>query len=117
MRQSNVIKLENEPSILRHSNVVLSEGLQPLRIVLCDLGNKFVTWNELLVIRAATREGVYSESEIIELTCSHLGFDQGNYFEFRPDGHTGFHNRPTKEVALAEAVEDFNMRCARRGIR
>lgn len=117
MRQSNVIKFVNEPSVLRHSNVVLSEGLQPLRIVLCELPGKYVVWYELMVITAQTRAGVVRDTEIVELTCSHLGFDQGDYFDFKPEGHTGFSNWPDKATALENAKQAFGERCARRGIR
>lgn len=109
--KTNVIKFENEPTVVRHSNVVLSEGLLPYRIVLCDLGDKFVTWMERMTITASERA-----DGCIELTCRHFAFDNGCYFEFRSPGRQ-FSNWPPKEQAFENAVQDFNQRCARASLR
>jgi hypothetical protein len=107
-KTTNTVKFENEPEIMRHSNVVLSEGLLPYRVVLCDLGDKFVTWNERMTVTATERP-----DGVIELTCRHFAYDNGNYFEFRKMDKQGFSNWPERPVALENAVQDFKERCAR----
>ncbi len=109
--KTNVIKMENEEGILRASNVVLSEGLLPYRVVLVDLGGKFVTWIERMTITASERK-----DGTIELTCRHFAYDNGNYFEFRGEGKQ-FSNWPPPPEALENAIQDFNMRCARVSVR
>lgn len=108
MSKTNITKFIDDPTVRRSSNLILSEGLMPRRVVLRDVGDQFVTHDELMVITAAERE-----DGLIELTCSHLGFNQGNYFRFTPEGHSGFSNFPNKATAWEEAVQDFNMRCAK----
>lgn len=109
--KTNVIKMVDEKGTLRASNVVLSEGLLPYRVVLVDLGDKFVTWVERMTITASERE-----DGIIELTCRHFAYDNGNYFEFRGPGKQ-FSNWPPRPEALENAIQDFNMRCARVSVR
>ena len=109
---TNVTVFVNEPDIIRFSNVVLSEGLLPVRVVLRDLGDQFVVHNELMVITAQARD-----DGCIELQCGHYAYDQGEYFRWKPEGYTGFNNYPHKVTALEEARQAFNERCAKKGLR
>lgn len=112
MAKTNITRFVNQPDIQRASSLVLSEGLMPRRVVLRDLGDQFVTHDELMVVTATERE-----DGNIELTCSHLGFNQGNYFRFKTAAHTGFSNFPDRDTAWEEAVQDYNERCAKVRVR
>ena len=112
MFKSNTVKanVDNHPEIeyLMASNVVLSEGLLPYRVVLVDLGDKFATYNERVYIEARPRE-----EGITELSVNHMSFDHGNYFEFKKLDKQGFSNWPERPVALENARQDFKERCAK----
>jgi len=110
--KSNTVNanVDNHPTInyLAASNVVLSEGLLPYRVVLVDLGDKFATYNERVYISSAPRH-----DGIDELTVNHSSFDHGHYFEFKRDDHPAFSNWPDKATAREHAHQDFKERCAR----
>jgi hypothetical protein len=102
---------EKQHGIIARSRVVLSPGRRPHGYVLRDLGDKFVTHQEMYFI--GMQKVIEEGREYQGIILSHACFEQGNYFEFRPEGHDGFHNRPTREVALDEALQDWQRRCAR----
>lgn len=76
--------------------------------MLRDLGDKFVTHDELMTITASERS-----DGTIELTCEHFAFHQGNYFDFKKEGHEGFSNWPDRKTAMENAVQDFKERSAK----
>lgn len=94
---TNVTHIQDDESIIQKTSLHLNEGLLPRRIVLRDLGEKFVTHMETMTITCTGHH----------LHCQHHAFGDGNYFDY---GRMG---APTKEEAREAAEKDFDDRAAR----
>jgi hypothetical protein len=101
----NIIEIIDDPSVRMSTSLKLSEGLRPLRVVLRELPEKFVTHIELMTIAVETR--VEEGHTYDYVVCRHDGFDQGHYFEF------GELVGRSREEAIQQAHEDFNKRATR----
>jgi hypothetical protein len=80
---SNVLQIENHKSILQASKLVWNEGCAPVRVVLRQEGEEYITHMENLRLE----KGVFK----------HDGFYWGHYFMRLKD----------------EAQKDFSERCAK----
>jgi len=98
---ANIFRVDNDMTIIRAGNVVLSEGLRPRRIVLRDLGSKYVTHCELLDI------SIEQDGEHQALVARSDGFDQGHYFDY------GHNSLVSKDEAREAAIKDFQDRVSR----
>lgn len=99
MNSTNVCKVVSGPGVIRASNIKVSEGLRPKRIVLRHLEEReeFVVHTEYLDISI---EGTGNPVAFF----SHSGFDQGDYYGY------GEYSERSKEQAHADAVAKFAKR-------
>ncbi len=92
------IRFENQPDIVHASRTVVGDGMLPNRIVLRDLGEKFVTHRESLEVR------VDHTADGDTVVFTHRSYETGHYFEV---------HGCTREQALDRAHKDFTERCER----
>lgn len=89
-------RIQNEPSILSASHIVIKPMCMPERVVLRKVGKEFITHKERL--KAAPPK------ELNSCGFVHGSFDSGSYFPiFAYDGD--------EEKARAAATKDFEERC------
>lgn len=96
---SQAIRIVNDKDILNHGRTIIGDGMLPNRIVLRDLGNKFVTHVETLTV------SVHAGNEV---HLTHSSYECGNYFEH------GEMAKRTRTQALDAALADFNRRITER---
>jgi hypothetical protein len=88
------IKIESTADTLQGGRIIAGNGMLPCRIVLRDLGEKFVTHIEVLTVRV--------EGDVVFF--SHRDFENGHYFDH------GEWTGKTREQAHAAALADFDKR-------
>ena len=104
----NITEFKNDPSVIRHTNLVVGPGALPRRVVLRDLGNKFVTHVEYMRIDIETRIDPESGMTYDYVVCSHHAFDAGHYFEYMTE--TNPWPAVSRDDALIAANKDFEGR-------
>lgn len=95
-------RINTKPDVVAASHVVLKGGCFPYRIVLRDLGEKFVTHRETLEGDSDT-----SDDTGTGVRLKHRSFEQGSYFEFNHGTVTWL---GTREEAFEKAKKNFNER-------
>lgn len=105
----NITVINDQVDVIRATQVVLNVGLRPTRIVLRDLGNKFVTHREYMHVRVETqtigsRVVPGAEHTYDCIICAHEAYEHGHYFEYKPGDGT------SKANAYNEATDDFEER-------
>lgn len=101
--KTNISRVENEPSVMFASKIVISEGRRPMRVVLREEMAKFIVHNEYLDASMLLRPGKIDA----ELVFTHSCFDDGNYFVFNEI------NGVSKEDAKVRAEKCFYERSAK----
>jgi hypothetical protein len=90
------ILVEDNETIIHETQIHVGCGTLPHRIVLRDLGDKFVTHVETLTVTMP------NESEVV---FKHRSFENGHYFE-----HGQFAAGTSREQRLEQALKDFHER-------
>jgi hypothetical protein len=99
MSQSIRFNNDESDSVIQYTRTHVADGVRPNRIVLRDLGDKFVVHNEMLKV---TIEG---DNRVV---FSHDSFENGDYFDY------GINIlRMSRDEALTAATTKFYERSAR----
>lgn len=100
--RSNVVSIKNEDTVIQGSRIVFSEGQRPMRIVLRDLGDQFVTHVEFMHIKTEQHVPASLGEVKDEIVCTHESFDLGHYFDY---------DEKSRQTQLKRAEHDFRERC------